>query len=77
MNGDKLTTGSEVVAYLSAHILGIMSAYLINPIIFATLMASGHREYIQAVALGMSLVTMIAVLFLFLIARKLFGGYPA
>jgi hypothetical protein len=76
MNGDKLTSASEVAAYLSAHVMGIISIYLINPIIFAALVVAGHQAYIQVVALGMSLLMMIAVLFLFLITRRLFGGYP-
>ena len=76
MNGDKLTSTPEVAAYLTAHVVGIISLYLINPIIFAALVAAGHQAYIQAVALGISVLTMVAVLFLFLITRRLFVGYP-
>jgi hypothetical protein len=76
MNGDKLTSTPEIAAYLTAHVVGIISVYLINPIIFAALVAAGQQAYIQAIALGMSLLTMIAVLFLFLITRRLFVGYP-
>jgi hypothetical protein len=74
MNGSKLTSVPEIVAYLLAHIIGIGSTYLINPIVFAALIAGGYRTGIQLVALALSVLTMLVVLLLFLVMRKSFGS---
>jgi hypothetical protein len=76
MNDTKLTTASEIGAYLAAHVVGLMTTYLVNPIIFAMLISSGRQASIPVVALGISLLTMFGVLLLFLVMRKLLGGEP-
>ncbi len=70
------TTPAELGAYLLAHLLGIVSAYLVNPYLFSALIAAGHRDSITVVAFANSIVTVIAVLILFLIFRRLFRGEP-
>jgi|HubBroStandDraft_3_1064219.scaffolds.fasta_scaffold2289745_1 hypothetical protein len=70
MSAQPLTTGSEIAAYVVAHIIGIGSTYVFNPMIFATLNAGGRQGMIPAVALGLSLVTMAVVLLLFLALRR-------
>jgi hypothetical protein len=76
MNGSRFTSASEIAAYLVAHILGIAAAYMVNPIIFSALMVAGHQPYVPAVALGMSLLIMVVVLFMFLALRSAFAGSP-
>jgi hypothetical protein len=76
MNGSRLTSASEIGAYLAAHILGIAAAYLINPILFATLIGTPYQMYIAAVGLGMSLLFMLVVLAMFLAIRSALGGGP-
>jgi|HubBroStandDraft_2_1064218.scaffolds.fasta_scaffold2817201_1 hypothetical protein len=76
MNGTKLTTASEIGAYVAAHVVGLMATYLVNPIIFAMLLSSGRQASIPAVALGISLLMMFGVLLLFLVTRKLLGSEP-
>ena len=76
MNGSRLTSAAEIAAYLAAHILGIAAAYLINPILFATLIGTPYQMYVPAVALGMSLLIMLVVLVMFLAIRSALGGGP-
>jgi len=73
MNGQTLTTGSEVTAYLVAHAIGIVSSYVVNPMIFGAFAVAGRQGFIPAVAFGMSLVIMVFVLFLFLYMRRAFA----
>ena len=75
MNDGKLTTAPEIAAYVAAHFVGILAVYVINPIVFAELIAAGHRESIQVVALSMSALVMIAVLLLFLFGRKVLTSW--
>jgi hypothetical protein len=70
MNNQPLTTGSEIAAYLVAHIIGIVASYVINPMIFAAINAASRPTILPAVAFGMSLVTMTVVLLLFLALRR-------
>jgi hypothetical protein len=77
MNGGKLTSAPEVIAYLVAHIGGIAATYLINPIIFASLAAAGYGLRIPLVALAISVLMMFAVLLLFLVMRKILGNQPS
>jgi hypothetical protein len=70
MSAQPLTTGSEIAAYVVAHIIGIVSTYVFNPMIFAMLSSPDHRGMIPAVAFGLSLVTMTIVLLLFLALRR-------
>jgi|HubBroStandDraft_6_1064221.scaffolds.fasta_scaffold1953372_2 hypothetical protein len=74
MDGQTLTTGSEVTAYLVAHAIGIVSTYVLSPIIFATLSSAGRQALTPFAGIGMSLVTMVLVLFLFLYMRRAFAG---
>jgi hypothetical protein len=74
MNGGKFTSSSEIAAYLAAHILGIGTAYVVNPIIFSGLIVAGYQTYVPAVALGISLLIMLVVLLVFLAMRSAFGG---
>jgi ABC-type polysaccharide transport system permease subunit len=74
MIGQNLTTGSEVTAYLVAHAIGIVSTYVLNPMIYMGLNGAGRQGFIPAVGLGMSLVTMVFVLFLFLFMRRAFSN---
>jgi hypothetical protein len=76
MNGNKFTSASEIAAYLGAHVLGIVAAYVVNPIIFAALIVAGYQTYVPVVALGISLLIMLVVLFMFLAMRSAFGGVP-
>jgi hypothetical protein len=73
--GKKLTTAPEVAAYFAAHLTGLAALYVINPIVFAALIKSGPQASIQAVALSISLLMMIAVLLLFLFIRKVLAGW--
>jgi hypothetical protein len=77
MNGSKFTSASEIAAYLTAHILGLGTAYLVNPILFSGLIVTGYQTFIPAVALGISLLMMLVVLFVFLAMRSAFGGGPS
>jgi hypothetical protein len=74
MNEGKLTTAPEVAAYIGAHLAGMAAIFVIDPMIFRALIESGHRESLQAVALSMSALVMIAVLVLFLFLRKVLAG---
>jgi hypothetical protein len=76
MNGMQ-TTPSEIGAYVLAHLLGIVSSYLVNPTLFGALIAAGYRASIPIVGFANSVVTMIAVLIMFLMFRKLLRGAPA
>jgi hypothetical protein len=76
MNGSRLTSASEIAAYLVAHVLGIATAYLVNPILFATLIGTPYQVYVPAVGLGMSLLIMLVVLVVFLAIRSALGGGP-
>jgi hypothetical protein len=75
MNEAKLTTAPEVAAYIGAHLAGLAALYVINPIVFTALIKSGQQASIQAAALSISLLTMIAVLLLFLFIRKVLTGW--
>ena len=77
MNGNSLTSASEIAAYLAAHILGIAAIYLISPILFAALVGTPYQIYIPAVALVMSLIMMLVVLAVFLAIRSALGGGPS
>jgi hypothetical protein len=77
MNGSRLTSASEIAAYLAAHILGIAAVYLINPILIAALVGTPYQIYIPAVALGMSLLIMLVVLAMFLAIRSALEGGPS
>lgn len=74
MGNGPLTTGSEIVAYLAAHIFGFVVLYLLNPIIFRALVGGGYQASIQVVALSISLLMMLAVMLLFFIARRVLAG---
>jgi hypothetical protein len=76
MNGSRLTSSSEIAAYLAAHILGILAIYLVNPILFAALVGTPYQIYVPAVALAMSLLIMLVVLAMFLAIRSALGGGP-
>ena len=70
MSAQPLTTGSEIAAYVVAHLIGIVSTYVFTPMVFATLNGPGRQAMIAAVAWGMSLITMAVVLLLFLVLRR-------
>jgi heme/copper-type cytochrome/quinol oxidase subunit 4 len=74
MNGETLTTGPEVTAYLVAHVIGIVSTYVLSPMMFRAIAAGSLRWMLPAAGLGMSLVTMVVVLFLFLHMRRAFSS---
>ena len=74
MSDQPLTTGSEIAAYVVAHIIGLASTYLVSPMIFAALDAAGRRGMIPAAGWGLSLVTMAVVLVLFLALRRAFAS---
>jgi hypothetical protein len=76
MNGSRLTSASEIAAYLAAHVLGIAAIYLINPLLFAALVGTPYQIYVPAVALGMSLLVMLVVLAVFLAIRSALGEGP-
>jgi hypothetical protein len=73
MNGSRLTSASEIAAYLAAHVLGIAAIYLISPLLFAALVGTPYQIYVPAVALGMSLLVMLVVLAIFLAIRSALG----
>src|SRR5262249_51138188 len=51
MNGQNLTTGSEVTAHLVAHAIRIVPSYVVSPMVFAALGAAGRTGFCPAVGL--------------------------
>jgi len=74
MDGQRLTTEPEITAYLVAHAIGIVSSYVLSPMIFRTVANGSLRWMLPMVGIGMSLVIMVVVLFLFLYMRRAFSG---
>jgi hypothetical protein len=73
----KFTDTREIYAYVLAHAAGIAWSAIVNPLIFRSLIAQGHRDLMLAgLAIGIS-VSLI-VLLIFLVLRKAMGrpGQP-
>ena len=71
-----LTTPLEVALYLGAHLVGIVASYLIVPPLIRGLVEA-HRGLIMPVSLAINVVIILAVMLIFLVARKTLGGLPA
>ena len=65
----KLTDLPELVAYLTAHALGLIWNYGVNPGIVHSLMAEGHHN-VAAVVFALGIAVMLAVLLIFLLLRQ-------
>jgi hypothetical protein len=81
MEQKQWTTGLEIVAYVVAHLIGIVLIYIASSLFMAPLYVSVARTYGASYAMAMgvaqSLVVMVVVLFLFLALRAaMMGGIP-
>src|SRR5262245_20492293 len=75
MSRHPLTTPLEVVLYLGAHLVGIVASYLIVPPVIRGLVEA-HRGLIMPVSLAINVAIIVAVMLIFLFARKMLGGLP-
>jgi len=81
MPATRWTTGLEIVAYVIAHLLGIVIAYVLNFLYLAQLyryvIDTYGVAYLSVVSLTQSVVIMLIVLFIFLALRATtMGGAP-
>jgi hypothetical protein len=70
----KLTDLPELAAYVLAHAAGVAWVFLVNPTIFRGLLAQGLRDYVQPIAIALSIALSLVVLLIFLLLRKLMAG---
>jgi putative flippase GtrA len=69
----KFTDLRELAAYVLAHAAGMAWGFIVNSLIFRSLIAQGIR-YLMPIGLAISLVVSIVVLLLFLFLRKAMAG---
>ena len=69
----KLTDLPDISAYVLAHAAGIAWGFAVNPMIFRSLIAQGHRNLmLPGLALGIAVSIVVLLIFLFL--RKAMAG---
>ena len=73
----RITSGPDLLAYVLAHAAGFAFAFMVNPMIFRSLIAQGYRAHVLLAAIGLSIATSAVVLLLFLLLRKLIAGSAA
>jgi hypothetical protein len=71
--GGKLTDLPEISAYVLAHAAGIAWGATVNPLIFRSLIAQGHRN-LMLPGIAISIAVSIVVLLIFLFLRKAMAG---
>jgi putative flippase GtrA len=69
----KFTDLRELSAYVLAHAAGMAWGFIVNPLIFRSLIAQGIR-YLMPIGLAISIALSIVVLLLFLFLRKAMAG---
>ena len=69
----KLTDLREISAYVLAHAAGIAWGAIVNPMIFRSLIAQGHRN-LMLPGLAISIAVSLVVLLIFLFLRKAMAG---
>jgi hypothetical protein len=69
----KFTDLRELSAYVLAHAAGTAWGFIVNPMIFRSLITQGYR-YLMPIGLAMSIALSIVVLLLFLFLRKAMAG---
>ena len=69
----KLTDLPEISAYVLAHAAGIAWGATVNPLIFRSLIAQGHRN-LMLPGLAISIAVSLVVLLIFLFLRKAMAG---
>jgi hypothetical protein len=69
----KFTDLRELAAYVLAHAAGMAWGFIVNPLIFRSLIAQGVR-YLLPIGLAMSISVSIVVLLLFLFLRRAMAG---
>ncbi len=69
----KFTDLRELAAYVLAHAAGMAWGFIVNPLIFRSLIAQGVR-YLMPIGLALSIAVSIVVLLLFLFLRKAMAG---
>jgi uncharacterized membrane protein len=75
------TTGLEIVAYVVAHLIGIVLIYFASALFMSQIYVSVAKAYgtsfLMMVGVAQSLIVMVLVLFLFLALRAaMMGGIP-
>jgi hypothetical protein len=70
MRGDRFTTGPELIAYLGAHALGLFAQWLANSYWFPWLVLHGYRGQVRTIGIFNSWAIILAVLAVFLPARR-------
>jgi hypothetical protein len=69
----KFTDLREISAYVLAHAAGIAWSAIVNPLIFRSLIAQGHRN-LMLTGLAISIAVSVVVLLIFLFLRKAMAG---
>ncbi len=69
----KLTDLPDISAYVLAHAAGIAWGFAVNPMIFRSLIAQGHRN-LMLPGLAISIAVSLVVLLIFLFLRKAMAG---
>ena len=69
----KFTDLREISAYVLAHAAGIAWGFAVNPMIFRSLIAQGHRN-LMLPGLAISIAVSLVVLLIFLFLRKAMAG---
>jgi high-affinity Fe2+/Pb2+ permease len=73
----KLTDVPEIAAYVLAHMAGLAWGYGVNPMIFRSLVAQGHRDHLVLVAVALGIAVSVVVLVIFLLLRRAMAGSGA
>jgi hypothetical protein len=73
----KLTDAPEISAYVLAHAAGIAWSLAVNPTIFRSLVAQGHRDHLLLAGIAISIAVSVVVLLIFLFLRKAMAGSGA
>jgi hypothetical protein len=71
-----MTNLREVVAYVLAHAAGLAWGFLVNPLIFRSLLAQGYRGHLLLTAIALGIAVSLVVLLLFLVLRKVMANEP-
>ena len=79
--GKRWTSPLEVVAYIVAHVIGIVLIYIVSALfmgqVYVEVASANGRMAVMAVGIVQSLVVMMIVLFIFLALRVgMMGGLP-
>ena len=73
----KLTDLPEIAAYVLAHAAGFAWGFTVNPMIFRSLVAQGHRDHLMLVIIALGIAVAVVVLLIFLLLRKAIAGSGA